>query len=129
MAQPPLEKLFERAIAQPELHDEFLRLLLATEVFVATETRMPGGAVVPAGTTVLVRSFVRTDGVTCIPFYTSRESFLRANPEDNHCILMQVRDLFESRLDAYFYFNPTSSFEYQFSPAEIAELLTWSTTH
>ena len=120
-----LEELLREATLEIGLRPEFYRGLLDAEVLVPVETSISGPTrTLPAGSTLAVKTLVRHDGVGVIPFYTSPRSVYDANPLGEKCVLMYVRDLFESRPDMHFHVNPFSQFGREFLPREVASLLT-----
>jgi hypothetical protein len=119
-----LEELLREAHREIGLRPEFYRRLLDAEVLVPVETSLPGPtATIPAGSSLAVKTLVRSDGVGVIPFYTSPRAVYDGHPLGEKCVLMQVRDLFESRPDMHFHVNPFSQFGREFLPREVASLL------
>jgi len=122
--QMSLEELLREAHREIGLRPEFYRRLLLAEVLVPVETSLPcPTATIPAGYSLAVKTLVRSDGVGVIPFYTSPRAVYDGNPLGEKCVLMQVRDLFESRPDMHFHVNPFSQFGREFLPREVASLL------
>lgn len=122
--QLSLEDLLREAHREIGLRPEFYRRLLDAEVLVPIETSLPGPiGTIPAGYSLAVKTLVRADGVGVIPFYTSPRAVYDGNPLGEKCVLMHVRDLFESRPDMHFHVNPFSQFGREFFPREVASLL------
>jgi hypothetical protein len=127
MAHPntPIERMLRVAQLESEKLLLFHRKLLASEVLVpvlAPPDRVRRGTV-PAGELLNVITLVRADGVEALPFFTSPEKVFRWQPTDAHCLVMYVRELFESRPDMHFCLNPTSPEGREFTPTEAQALL------
>jgi hypothetical protein len=120
-----LEELLREAHREIGLRPEFYQRLLDAEVLVPVETPLPGPrGTIPAGTTLAIKTLIRReDGVGVIPFYTSPRAVYDGHPLGEKCVIIPVRELFESRPDMYFHINPFSRFGREFYPREVASLL------
>lgn len=123
--ETPLERMLRDAWHEPGLRPAFYKRLLKSDVLVPVQPR-PGQVVsgkIDAGETLDVITFVRNDQVNVIPFYSSPEHLFKASPAGEKCVVMRVRELFESRRDMHFHLNPYSVYGREFSPLDTRSLL------
>ena len=120
----PLERMLGAAERKPEQLSRLYRKLLTSEVLVPVLAPQATQGKVLAGELLNVIALVRTDGVDVLPFFTSPEKVYRWRAEGAQCVVMYVRELFESRPDMHFCLNPASSDCLEFTPAETLALLT-----
>lgn len=119
-----LESLLRRAATETNLRDAFYRQLLESNILVQVQTEHGKGDVVPAGVDIGVETWVRQDGVSVIPFFSSPEAFFRAVPSGGNCVVMRTYELFESQAEGMsFYLNPGSGFGIEFPPDMVAFML------
>jgi len=109
----------------PGLLPTFYQRLLDSEVIVPVQARPDqiGRSTIPAGALLDVITMVRSDGIGVIPFFTSPARLFQWSPEGERCVLMRVRELFESRPDMLFHLNPGSPDGQAFRQAEMHALL------
>ena len=124
-----LDYLIERML-RSGLHDpsqllkfycQFLNKEVLVPVLLPADRRHP--SVVPAGDPFDVITLVCADDTEALPFFTSPSRLYRWQPTGAQCVLMYVRELFESRPDMHFWLNPRSPDSYLFSLSEVHSLL------
>ena len=123
----PLERMLRDLGRQPELHPASYQRLLVSEVIVPVQVsaeHLPHRKI-PAQSLVQVITQVRADGVGVIPFFTSPERLFLWSPTGERCVMMFVRELFESRPDMQFCLNLGSHDEQQFTPSQVQALLAY----
>jgi len=118
-----LESLLRRAAADPHLRDAFYQQLLGSNVLVQVQTEHGKSGVVPAGVEIGVETWVRQDGTSVIPFFSSPEAFFQAVPSGGNCVVMRTYELFESQAGMAFFLNPGSGFGIEFPPDMVASML------
>lgn len=118
-----LERLLALATHDAGVRPEFYRRLLESEVLVPVLHGPVETGKVPAGEVLLVKCLDRLDGVQVIPFFTSAQAVFDASPAGERCVVMGVRELFESKRASHFHLNPASTFGRAFLPMEIDLLL------
>jgi|GEM_PF-4956052 len=119
----PPERMLGVAERKPEQLSRLYQQLLTLEVLVPVLAPPVTQGKVPAGKLLNVITLVRIDGIEVLPFFTSPEKVYRWQAAGAHCVVMYVRELFESRPDMHFCLNPTSSDSLEFTPAEAQALL------
>jgi len=119
----PLERMLGGAERKPEQISRFYQQLLTLEVLVPALAPQVTQGKVLAGELLNVITLVRTDGIEVLPFFTSPEKVYRWQAAGAHCVVMYVRELFESRPDMHFCLNPTSLDSLEFTPTEAQVLL------
>jgi len=124
-AKTPLERMLRDAWHEPGLRPAFYKRLSKSEVLVPVHPR-PGqvrSGRIGAGEVLSVIAMIRADQVEVIPFYSSAEHLFKASPAGEKCVVMRVRELFESRPEMHFHLNPLSTYGREFSPQDTRSLL------
>lgn len=119
----PLERMLGATERKPERIARLYQQLLTLEVLVPVLAPQVTQGKVPAGEFLDVITLVRTDGIEVLPFFTSPEKVYRWQATGAHCVVMYVRELFESRSDMHFCLNPVSRDGLEFTPTEAQALL------
>jgi len=121
----PLERMLRNAWHEPGLRPAFYKRLLKSDVFVPVlpDPGQGQSGRIGAGEILKVIALVRADQVEVIPFYSSAEHLFKASPAGEKCVVIRVRNLFESRPDAHFHLNPFSIYGREFSPSDARSLL------
>lgn len=123
--ETPLERMLRNAWHEPGLRPAFYKRLLKSDVFVPVlpDPGQGQSGRIGAGEILKVIALVRADQVEVIPFYSSAEHLFKASPAGEKCVVIRVRNLFESRPDAHFHLNPFSVYGREFSPLDTRSLL------
>lgn len=128
-AGPLAESLLERMLEE-EPRDaawllRFHKHLLESEVLVPVKVQghETHPTTIPAGSDLNVITLSRTDGVDVIPFFSSSGRLYQWSPTGEQCVLLTVRELFESRPDMHFWLNPCSQGNREFAPPLVCTLL------
>ena len=121
----PIERLLQEVRRNPARRPEFHQQLLNARVLVPVSAQHPGSGrqIIPAGEDFNVITMVRSDGVSVIPFFTSPTRLYQWSLAGEQCVLLSVRELFESRPDMHFHLNPQSPDSQVFTPPEAQALL------
>ena len=123
--ETPLERMLRDAWREPGLRPAFYKRLLISEVLVPVQAppEQVLDGVIAAGAKLDMITLVRSDNTVAVPFYTSPERLYEGSPTGERCVVMTVRELFESRHDLHFHINPFSTFGREFTPWEVRSLL------
>ena len=123
--ETPLERMLRNAWHEPGLRPAFYKRLLKSDVFVPVlpDPGQGQSGRIGAGEILKVIALVRADQVEVIPFYSSAEHLFKGSPAGEKCVVIRVRNLFESRPDAHFHLNPFSTYGREFSTSDTRSLL------
>ena len=123
-----LEIALELAASEPAHRPEFYRLLLESTIFIigssASEQLEEGPVTLKANTQIQVTNWVRPDGSSVIPFFTSLRALQQAITSDETYLALPARTSFEITRGAELILNPRSEFGKEFTSAEVEALLT-----
>lgn len=124
-ANNPLERMLQETRRDPARRKRLFPQLIESNVLVPVSAQHHGGGLktLPAGTGLNVITMVRSDGVGVIPFFTSPARLYRWSLSGEQCVVMSVKELFESLSDMHFNLNPDSPDGQEFSPIEVRTLL------
>src|SRR4029077_11304866 len=107
---------------------EFYRLLLESTIFIlgssASGQMEDGPVTLKANTQIQVTNWIRPDGSSVIPFFSSLRALQRAIADDEKYIALPARTFFEITRGAELILNPRSEFGKEFRAAEVEALLT-----
>lgn len=118
-----IDALLRAAVNEPGCRPAFYRALLDAEVYVLVDEGCARGKkVVPAGSLIQIVQWC-VDGDYVTPFFSSVEAVREGAPYNLRCVIMPVRDLFESQPGARLHLNPNCQFTCRFEPHEVASLL------
>ncbi|HAT30676.1 MAG TPA: enhanced serine sensitivity protein SseB [Janthinobacterium sp.] len=121
VAENHLEHALRMAADDPDLRADFYLALLAADVYIIGEAET-----LEAGEQISIQSWMRQDGGSVIPFFTSLAALRRAlSPDDADCgyLLLSARALFEVTRGTALVLNPKSDYGKEFPADEIAALL------
>jgi hypothetical protein len=122
-----LEIALELAASEPAHRPEFYRLLLESTIFIfgssASEQLEEGPVTLKANTQIQVTNWVRPDGSSVIPFFTSLRALQLAITSDETYLALPARTFFEITRGAELILNPRSEFGKEFTPNEVETLL------
>ena len=123
-----LEIALELAASEPAHRPEFYRLLLESTIFILgssgqMEAMQEGPVTLKADTQIQVTNWVRPDGSSVIPFFTSLRALQQAIADDEKYIALPARTFFEITRGAELILNPRSEFGKEFTPEEVEALL------
>lgn len=126
----PLEQALLAAATNPASRPDFYHLLLASEVLVigGTVEGGEGRRVLDTGAKVSIENWTRQDGSPVIPFFTSLDALQRAIEKPGSYLALPARALFEITRGAALVLNPNLDYGKEFSPDEVAALLTAGVT-
>jgi hypothetical protein len=124
-AENDLEQALRRAASEPAHRPEFYRLLLDSTIFVlgTSGQHYEGTVTLKAAEKVEIKSWLRADGSSVIPFFSSLAALQRAIESDERYIALPARTFFAITRGAELVLNPRSDFGKEFTPAEIEALL------
>ena len=125
LSNSALEQMLKEARLDVRLRAKLHQQLLESEVLVPVEAQPDDlrRGTIPAGSDLNVITLTRSDGAGVIPFFTSAERLYRWSPAGEQCVLITVKELFESRPDMHFYLNLRSPDGQEFSPSKVREVL------
>lgn len=123
-----LEIALELAASEPADRPEFYRLLLESTIFILGSSGQlteadEGLITLKANTQIQVVNWVRPDGSSVIPFFTSLRTLQLAITGDEKYLALPARTFFEITRGAELILNPRSEFGKEFKPAEVEALL------
>jgi hypothetical protein len=126
-----LEIALELAASEPAHRPEFFRLLLESTIFILgssgqieSEEGDEGPITLKKNTPIQIINWVKPDGSSVIPFFSSLRALQRAIAGDEKYIALPARTFFEITRGADLILNPRSEFGKEFTAAEIEALLT-----
>ena len=123
-----LEIALELAASEPAHRPEFYRLLLESTIFIigssASEQLEEGPVTLKANTQIQVTNWVRPDGSSVVPFFTSLRALQQAITSDETYLALPARTFFQITRGAELILNPRSEFGKEFTPDEVEALLT-----
>jgi len=125
LAESSLERMLEEEPRDAVWLARFHKHLLESEVLVPVKVQGHEAhrTTIPADSDLNVITLSRTDGVHVIPFFSSSGRLYQWSPTGEECVLLTVRELFESRPDMYFWLNPYSQGNREFAPPLVSALL------
>jgi len=125
LAESALERMLEEEPGDAAWLAQFHKQLLESEVLVPVKVQGHDAdlTTIPAGSDLNVITLSRTDGVDVIPFFSSSGRLYQWSPTGEECVLLTVRELFESRPDVHFWLNPYSQGNREFTPSLVSALL------
>ena len=123
-----LEIALELAASEPAHRPEFYRLLLESTIFIFGSSGQltegdEGLITLKADTQIQVVNWVRPDGSSVIPFFTSLRALQRAIADDEKYIALPARTFFEITRGAELILNPRSEVGKEFTRTEVEALL------
>ncbi len=120
-----LEIALELAASGPAHRPEFFRLLLESTIFIlGSSGQMDEGSVtLKANTQVQIKNWVKPDGSSVIPFFSSLRALQLAIQSDEPYIALPARTFFQITRGAELILNPRSEYGKEFTPAEVEALL------
>lgn len=120
-----LEAALATATSDPAARPEFYRILLESEIYVPGSSNTPVGDshLLPAGASLALAKWKKTDGTEFIPFFASVRTLELALKEPTRYVAMPARALFEMTRGTSLIINPTSENAKEFLPNEIEALL------
>ena len=122
-----LEIALELAASEPAHRPEFYRLLLESTIFIigssACEQLEEGPVTLKANTQIQVTNWVRPDGSSVIPFFTSLRALQQAITGDETYLALPARTFFEITRGAELILNPRSEVGKEFTQTEVEALL------
>jgi hypothetical protein len=120
-----LELALMLAASEPAHRPEFFRLLLESTVFVlgSSDHLDQGPVTLKANTQVQIQNWVKPDGSSVIPFFSSLRALQLAIQSDEPYIALPARTFFEITRGAELILNPRSEYGKEFTPAEVEALL------
>jgi len=125
-----LEIALELAASEPAHRPEFYRLLLESTIFILgssgqlTDGDDEGLVTLKANTPIEVVNWIRPDGSSVIPFFSSLRALQRAITSDEKYLALPARTFFEITRGAELILNPRSEFGKEFTSTEVEALLT-----
>jgi len=120
-----LELALMFAASEPAHRPEFFRLLLESTIFIlGSSGQMDEGTVtLKANTQVQIKNWVKPDGSSVIPFFSSLRALQLAIQSDEPYIALPARTFFQITRGAELILNPRSEYGKEFTPAEVEALL------
>jgi hypothetical protein len=125
-----LEIALELAASEPAHRPEFFRLLLESTIFILgssgqieAEERDEGLITLKKNTPIQITNWVKPDGSSVIPFFSSLRALQRAIAGDEKYIALPARTFFAMTLGADLILNARSAFGKEFTPEEVEALL------
>jgi hypothetical protein len=123
-----LEIALELAASEPAHRPEFFRLLLESTILIfGTSGQLTEGdeglITLKANTQIQIKNWVRPDGSSVIPFFSSLRAMQLAITSDEQYLALPARTFFEITRGAELILNPRSQFGKEFTPAEVEALL------
>jgi hypothetical protein len=124
-----LEIALELAASEPAHRPEFYRLLLESTIFIIGSSGQltegdEGLITLKANTQIQVVNWIRPDGSSVIPFFSSLRALQQAITSDEKYLALPARTFFEITRGAELILNPRSEFGKEFTPTEVEALLT-----
>ncbi len=123
-----LEIALQLAASEPAHRPEFFRLLLESIIFILgssgqLEAGDEGLVTLKANTQIQLINWVKPDGSSVIPFFSSLRALQLAVTSDEKYIALPARTFFEMTRGAQLILNPRSESGKEFTPAEVEALL------
>ncbi|WP_018973888.1 SseB family protein [Rudaea cellulosilytica] len=120
-----LEQMLQEVPRDAAWLKRFHNQLLESEVLVPVKIQPHEvhRRMIPPGSDLNVITLSRSDGVDVIPFFSSSDRLYQWEPRGEQCVLLTVRELFESRPDMHFWLNPHSQGSREFKPSLVSVLL------
>ncbi len=120
-----LELALMLATSEPAHRPEFFRLLLESTIFIlGSSGQMDEGSVtLKANTQIQIQNWVKPDGSSVIPFFSSLRALQLAIQSDEPYIALPARTFFDITRGAELILNPRSQYGKEFTPAEVEALL------
>jgi hypothetical protein len=120
-----LELALMLAASEPAHRPEFFRLLLESTVFVLGSSGQldEGSVTLKAKTQVQIQNWVRPDGSSVIPFFSSLRALRLAIESDERYIALPARAFFEMTRGTELVLNPRSEYGKEFTRTEVEALL------
>src|SRR6266508_6168128 len=120
-----LELALMLAASEPAHRPEFFRLLLESTIFIlGSSDEMPEGSVtLKANTQVQIKNWVKPDGSSVIPFFSSLRALQLAIQSDEAYIALPARTFFGITRGAELILNPRSQYGKEFTREEVEALL------
>ncbi len=125
MKENILERALRLAASEPAHRPEFYSLLLESTVLVlgSSDQRSEGQITLEAGSQIEIQKWLKSDGTSVIPFFSSLQALERATSVEQHYIALPARSLFEFTIGTALVLNPGSESRKEFSPTEVEALL------
>jgi hypothetical protein len=126
-----LELALMLAASEPAHRPEFFGLLLESTVFVlgSSDKLDEGSVTLKANTQVQIQNWVRPDGSSVIPFFSSLRALQLAIESDEPYIALPARTFLAMTRGAELVLNPRSEFGKEFTPVEVEALLSEGVSH
>jgi len=122
-----LEIALELAASEPAHRPEFYRLLLESTIFIlgssASGEMEEGPVTLKANTQIQLTNWVRPDGSSVVPFFTSLRALQQAITSDETYLALPARTFFQITRGAELILNPRSEVGKEFTPDEVESLL------
>jgi len=120
-----LEIALELAAAEPAHRPEFFRLLLESTIFIlgSSDQMDEGSVTLKANTQIQIKNWVKPDGSSVIPFFSSLRALQLAIQSDEQYIALPARTFFEITRGAELILNPRSEYGKEFTRTEVEALL------
>ncbi len=120
-----LEVALMLAASEPAHRPEFFRLLLESTIFIlGSSGQMDEGSVtLKANTQIQIQNWVKPDGSSVIPFFSSLRALQLAIQSDEQYIALPARTFFEITRGAELILNPRSEYGKEFTRTEVEALL------
>src|SRR6266511_361209 len=120
-----LELALMLATSEPAHRPEFFRLLLESTIFILGSSGQmdEGSFTLKANTQIQIQNWVKPDGSSVIPFFSSLRALQLAIQSDEPYIALPARTFFDITRGAELILNPRSQYGKEFTPAEDEALL------
>lgn len=120
-----LEQLLRLAATEPAHRPEFVKVLMASPLFVLGESgdEKEGEKQMAEGSSLSIQHWERDDGTTVIPIFTSLEAMNEVIEADERYLEIPATILFEMTLGEELILNPESEYSKEFLPSEVEVLL------
>jgi hypothetical protein len=120
-----LELALMLAASEPAHRPEFFRLLLESTIFIlgSSEQMDEGPVTLKANTQVQIQNWVKPDGSSVIPFFSSLRALQLAIESDEPYIALPARTFFDITRGAELILNPRSQYGKEFTREEVEALL------
>ncbi|RUO29722.1 endopeptidase IV [Aliidiomarina sedimenti] len=121
-----LEEILRLAAGEPAHRPQFCEVLLSSKVFVlgtTAEADTDGEVYLEAGSKIQIKHWEKADASPVIPFFSSLEVLQKSIEREESFLALPARSLFEMTEGARLVLNPMSEYGKEFSPEEVAQLL------
>jgi len=119
-----LERMLSMAANEPAHRPEFLKVLLASKVYVLGDAGASHGQInLEAGSKIKIQHWEKQDGTPVIPFFSSMKVLQKSIETEQSYLELPVRSLFEMTSGTNLILNPKSPYGKEFLREEIEQLL------